>query len=206
MCLASNPSWIVSTLRSRATFEGATITSVVSWSSAEKITLHVRVDSAAAHADADYAWKVDKASADKALDKFAQLRAKRGGSKGALALTLGEGSPQQAAEPVEVAARDAITRASHLEYSQALTVNAKVEELSARGDVALAIDAARVGIAALGELYSSPGLDDDTDMKLITGNDAADKGHPAQAFALIQGVLQARLEAYRKLRTPTSAR
>ena len=105
----------------------------------------------------------------------------------------------------ERVARRTVEGISHLRYTEALTAHRAGRDLLTEGDRAAAIGAFQTGIAALGDLYDSPELDDDTDLKLAFGEDALAGNRLDQAVALIGGVLQSRLTAYRELRVPEPA-
>jgi hypothetical protein len=206
MVMSDKPAWVGSTLRARSTHGTATLATDVAWPAADKLTVRVRIDAAGSHHEAVYAWQVSPDSVARARTALAGLRAKRGNPKGVVALTLGDSKPTAVADPAEAQARDALVAAAHLEYSQALTAQRWSQALVARGDRARAIELARLGITALGEAYVSPDLDDDTEMKVIAADAAAEKGRHAEALGLLVGVLSSRLEEYAKLRAPLSAR
>jgi hypothetical protein len=200
---ANQPSWIASTLRVRSHYAGSIANSKVSWSDPDKVQVHVQLDAGKNHCETQYSWKVDKTETIRAQTVLSKLRAKKRDAKGAIALSVGDGAQSDAADPAEADARDVLIRASHLRYAEALTAHTKAKELVAR-DPQHAIELERVGVAALSDLYESPDLIDDTQMKLIMADDAFDKGQRAEALALLQGVLDSRLSAYRALRVPTA--
>ncbi|HEU4578776.1 MAG TPA: hypothetical protein VFS67_11015 [Polyangiaceae bacterium] len=201
---ASKSGWIASHLQSRATYGAALVHSSVTWSVADQLKVQVQIEKGGQQQAADYLWKVAKEPADAAQATLAQLVAKRGGpQQGPVQLSTGTGEKES--DPLELSARDALSNASHLHYTQALTAQKWAQALAAKGQVNESIEATLLGIHALGDRYQSPGLDDDTEMNLIAGNAALQHGRQKEAQGLLEGVLRGRLEAYQKLRSPTPA-
>lgn len=203
--LANKSSWIVSNLRARTNYGAAVVQSTVGWSLADRLKVQIRIEKGGQHQQAEYLWKVAKEPAEAAQTTLTQLVAKRGGPKeGPVELSVGTGE-KESADPLELAARDALTSASHLYYTQALTAQQWAQALAAKGQVSEAIAATRLGITALGNRYQSPDMIDDTEMNLIAANAAERNGHPSEARGLLEGVLRGRLAAYQKQRGPTPA-
>jgi hypothetical protein len=198
---SNRPAWLPATLEVEAKADGATTRASVSWSEPSSVHIHVRLDGERQHSEADYAWKVATDAAAAAQLALGAVRAQRPDMKGPIALTARDA---QSATPAEAAARDALTRISHLHYALATSAAQKAIELSDKGDAAGAIDLLRGGIAALGDAYESPESIDDTPMKLILANNALKNARP-EAIGLYRSVLDARLAAYRMLRSPTTA-
>jgi len=202
---ANKSSWIASNLRARTSYGAAVVQSTVGWSVADKLKVEIRIEKGGQHHEAEYLWKVAKEPADAAQTTLAQLVAKRGGPKGGpINLSVGMGE-KESTDPVESSARDALTNASHLQYTQALTAQKWAQALAANGQVSESMAATRLGITALGNRYESPDLIDDTQMNLIAANAAEKNGRQSEARGLLEGVLRGRLEAYQKLRGPTLA-
>jgi len=202
---AHKPSWIASNLRARTSYGAAIVQSTVAWSIADQLKVQIQLEKGGQQHEAEYLWKVAKEPADAAQATLAQLVAKRGGPKqGPVNFSVGTGE-KQSSDPLDVSARDALTNASHLHYTQALTAQKWAQALVAKGQISESLEATRLGITALGDRYQSPNLDDDTEMNLIAGNAAERNGRQSEARGLLEGVLRGRLEAYQKLRGPTVA-
>lgn len=202
---ADKSGWIASHLHAKTSYGAAVVESSVGWSLADQLKVQIQIAKGGQQHEAEYLWKVAKEPADAAQATLAQLVAKRGGPpQGPVNLSVGTGG-KESTDPLELSARDALTNASHLHYTQALTAQRWAQALVAQGKISESLEATRLGISALGDRYLSPGMDDDTEMKLIAGNAAERNGRQSEARGLLEGALRSRLEAYQKLRGPAVA-
>lgn len=186
--------FIAATLEARS----GPIASAVDWSAPEAVAVTARLELPGAPPEASYRWQVPATAAADGQAALAALRAARGGAG---PVTL----PEAPVAPDEAEARRALAALSHLRYSEAAAAHAAGAALSARGETEAALRAFEAGIEALGDLYQSPDLIDDTGMKLAMGRAARTQGRTVEAAALLSGVLESRLAAYREKEEPREA-
>ncbi len=190
--------WIPSSLETTSSCAlGAGAASRVEWRERERVRVSVHLG-APQQTATEYVWQVPPVEAEKAYSTLLELRSKRP-SADRIALSIEPGAELTRSE---LAARDALERISHLHYSEALTAADRAQALVDQSDPSGAIPILRCAVEVLGDLYTSPGMIDDTQMKWIDAGVAISEGNLDQAVGLLQGVLQTRLRAYEDLRQP----
>lgn len=135
---------------------------------------------------------------------LAPLRTRGGLGSGAIALVLGGGARppvthlwSPTSEPAELAAaRAGIERAGHLAFARATLLFERGKASRAAGRDAGAIHDLSTGLKVLGDLYWSPAVIDDTDMKLVLAQHEEELGHLPVAATLYERVLESRLQIY----------
>ena len=88
--------------------------------------------------------------------------------------------------------------APHAALAEGRAFLALGEKLAARKRLPSAIEAAQGGLAALGQDYAPPGVDDDTTLKLAAAEDQIEKGNLGNGATTLLRVLRERIDLYVK--------
>lgn len=95
--------------------------------------------------------------------------------------------------------RNWLEKIGHLQAAEAIAYQRRGCEVAKKGDLALAAQAFRAGIQALGDLYRDPDTIDDTGMKLVLADHNKKIGKSEIAMNLFARVLEARIDEYLRL-------